>query len=173
MPQHAPGREPSRLAALRELLVLDTPEETAFDELVRTAADLCDAPIALISLIDEHRQWFKARVGLQVKETPREHAFCAHAIATPNETMQVADATQDERFASNPLVTGEPGIRFYAGAPLVTSDGQPIGTLCVIDRVPRQLDPQKLEMLRFLAQQVVTRLEERRRGSAESPLPSA
>lgn len=153
---------------LKRLLVLDSPEEAAYDEIVRLAATMAGAPIALISLIDEHRQWFKARVGLQVQETPKEQAFCAVAIERPEETMIVRDALEDPRFASNPLVTDDPGIRFYAGAPLVTSSGHALGTICVIDTQPRDIAPEQLEQLKFLAQQVITLLEARVQGTEAS-----
>jgi GAF domain-containing protein len=153
--------EQARLAALRRLQVLDTTEEQAYDDITRMAADVCGTPIALISLIDDRRQWFKSRVGLQATETPREHAFCAHAIVAPGDVMVVRDASADDRFANNPLVTGNPNIRFYAGAPLVTSDGQALGTVCVIDSTPRELSAEQLESLQFMAQQVVVMLESR------------
>lgn len=153
--------ELSRLAELRRVAILDTSEEAAYDEIARLAAQMCGTPIALISLIDERRQWFKSRVGLKATETPREHAFCAHAIQMPGQVMVVADALADDRFKANPLVTGDPSIRFYAGAPLVMSNGEALGTVCVIDTQPRTVSAEDLEQLRFLAQQVVTMLEER------------
>jgi CheY-like chemotaxis protein len=163
-------RELFRLAALDGLQILDTPPEAAFDALTRLAASSFDVPIALISLVDDHRQWFKSRVGLQATETAREHAFCGHAIANPGEVMLVPDATQDARFAGNPLVTGDPSIRFYAGAPLVTSTGHALGTLCVIDSKPRTLTPAQVTQLRALADQVVGHLEERgRRAEKMTP----
>lgn len=147
---------------LQSFDILDSPEEQAFDDLTRTAAQLLNAPIALISLIDEGRQWFKAHIGLEVRQTPREQAFCDHTIRTPCRPLVVPDARLDERFCRNPLVTGEPHIRFYVGVPLVTATGDALGTLCVIDRQPRHIDPQVIEQLDFLARQVMIRLEERR-----------
>jgi nitrogen-specific signal transduction histidine kinase/FixJ family two-component response regulator len=160
--EQAAGQELLRQAQLDAMQVLDTDEEEAYDELTRMAARFCDAPIALISLLDGDRQWFKSRVGTQLRETPREHAFCSHAIRLPQQVMVVNDASIDERFAGNPLVTSEPSIRFYAGAPLVTSDGHALGTLCVLDSQARSLQRGQIEMLQFLARQVVTRLEARR-----------
>lgn len=156
--------EATRLAELEALGVLDTDEEVACDELTRLAATFFDAPVALISLVDRDRQWFKSRVGLQVRETPREDAFCAHAIQQPQQVMVVNDAHADPRFQSNRLVTGEPHIRFYAGAPLVTPTGNAIGTLCVIDYQPRQVDARQMEMLQYLAVKVMQRLQQRGRG---------
>ena len=144
--------EPARLRALRGLDVLDSLPEVAYDDIVRLAAELCGTPIALISLVDEDRVWFKAAYGLDAKETPRAFAFCAHAIQTPAEPLVVVNAEHDPRFADNPLVTGEPNIRFYAGIPLVTkSDQQPIGTLCVISNEARELDDGQLQALTVLA----------------------
>ncbi|CAN5892783.1 hypothetical protein BH11PSE8_BH11PSE8_28720 [soil metagenome] len=154
--------ETRRQAELDSMQVLDTAPEKAFDDLVRMAADICGTPIALMSLIDRNRQWFKANVGLDAAETPREFAFCGHAIQQPGQVMIVQDATQDHRFASNPLVTGDPNIRFYAGAPLTTRTGQALGTLCVIAPAARELDPKQAEMLRLLADEAVKRLEQRR-----------
>ena len=133
-----------------------------FDELTELAAHICQAPMAVISLVDERRQWFKSRVGLKVRETPREISFCAHAI-TQTDVFVVPDARADERFARSPLVTKAPKIRFYAGAPLITPDGYALGALCVVDRVPRQLSADQEAALRILARHVVSQLELRRR----------
>ncbi|MBP6901185.1 MAG: PAS domain S-box protein [Burkholderiaceae bacterium] len=146
-----PADEARRLARLHQLLVLDTEAEPLLDHLVQWAAEVCGVPIALVSLVDSQRQWFKANLGLPgVHETPRELAFCAHAILD-DALMEVPDATADARFAANPLVTGEPGIRFYAGAPLVLPGGERVGTLCVIDRQPRRLDAVQAAKLSRLA----------------------
>jgi PAS domain S-box-containing protein len=150
-----PFDEVVRLQALRNLAILDTAAEESFDELTRTASLVCQMPVALISLVDEHRQWFKSRVGLTASETPREVAFCDHAIRGGSEVLEVPDATKDVRFSRNPLVTGPPDIRFYAGAPLIDAGGHALGTLCVIDRRPRNLEPWQREVLGHLARQVV------------------
>lgn len=164
--QTKPPRDATSLAELdrREALdsyqILDTPHEPAFDRIVRLAALLLDVPIALISLIDAERQWFKSRYGLDATETPRALAFCDHAIHG-RDVMVVPDAEQDARFCDNPLVTGDPHIRFYAGAPLVTPDGFALGTICAIDRAPRQLSSRDAAILAALAEQVMHELEVR------------
>ncbi len=157
-----PPNEAERLAELDSFEILDTLSEQAYDDITLLASQICDCPIALVSLVDQERQWFKSRVGLEAEETPRDLAFCAHAILEPDELLMVADATRDERFASNPLVTDEPSIRFYAGAPLKTSQGHALGTLCVIDRVARELGPDQVRALEALSRQVMAQLELRR-----------
>jgi PAS domain S-box-containing protein len=159
-----PPDEIQRLARLRALAVLDSAPEPLFDSFARLAAQIAGTPIALLSLIDDQRQWFKANLGLPgVQQTPRDFAFCAHAILE-REVMTVADARTDPRFADNPLVTGEPGIRFYAGAPLMLPGGERLGTLCVIDRTPRQLNEEQKRQLAELAQAVVQALLLRERA---------
>jgi GAF domain-containing protein len=150
-----PANEAKRLAVLQRYRILDTAYEAIFDEIAAVAAKVCGTPMSAISLVDAERQWFKAQVGLEVAETTRDLAFCAHAIMDPAQLLVVNDATTDERFASNPLVTGEPSIRFYAGAPLVAPDGSAVGTLCVIDSKPRQLSVAQLHVLRQLAAHVI------------------
>jgi PAS domain S-box-containing protein len=155
------ARERLRLAALDRYRVLDSARETGFDDLAELAATVCETPIAVVNLVGDRRQWFKAEVGLGVSETPLETSFCTHALLE-QDFLLVEDATLDARFACNPLVTGEPGLRFYAGALLKTADGLAIGTLCVLDYVPRTLDQRQQSALRQLAGQVMAQLELRR-----------
>lgn len=145
-----PPDEARRIAALRASEILDTPAEERFDRLTRLARRLFDVPIALVSLVDENRQWFKSCIGLGASETPRDISFCGHAILDDG-TLVVPDTLADARFRDNPLVTGEPYIRFYAGRPLRVTDGSRLGTLCIIDRVPRQLSADELDSLDDLA----------------------
>ncbi len=152
------GREAERLAALDRYGILDTPREPAFDDLASLAAEICEAPIAVVNLIAKDRQWFKAEVGLGVRETPLASSFCAHAILQ-DDFLQVPDATLDPRFDCNPLVTGAPGLRFYAGALLKSDEGLPIGTLCVLDTRPRQLGEWQVTALQRLARQVMSQFE--------------
>lgn len=156
-----PKNEARRLKVLWQYEILDTVPEEVFDDLTELAARICEAPIALISLIDEDRQWFKSKVGVTINETSRDISFCAHAIQQ-HDLFIIPDATKDSRFANNPLVTSDPKIRFYAGAPLITPDGHALGTLCVIDKVPRELRLEQQQALRVLARHVMTQLELRR-----------
>ncbi len=152
-----PQNEAERLNTLRGYGILDTHPEDRFDDLTRLAALICSTPISLISLVDEDRQWFKSKTGLDVCQTAREEAFCAHAVMS-SELLLVPDASRDPRFASNPLVLGELHVRFYAGAPLTAPNGHHLGTLCVMDRVPRELSCEQLEALRILSRQVMTQV---------------
>ncbi|GAP97373.1 GAF domain-containing protein [Leptolyngbya sp. NIES-2104] len=155
------AHEADRLEALKQYQILDTPPEQTYDDFTLLASYICEVPIALISLVDSERQWFKSKVGLEVNETPRDVAFCNTTILSP-EILIVSDALLDQRFATNPLVTDEPRIRFYAGAPLVTPEGHILGSLCVIDRKPRELSEVQKTALIALARQVVIQLEWRR-----------
>ncbi|HZH90355.1 MAG TPA: GAF domain-containing protein [Pyrinomonadaceae bacterium] len=161
MAPQSQANEAARLEVLHEFAVLDTDPEQTFDDITRLAAYICHTPIAIITLVDAHRQWFKARVGLSLEETARDVSFCAHAIKQPG-PMVVRDALDDERFRNNPLVLADPYIRFYAGSPLTTVEGFSLGTLCVIDRYPREITPEQMAALRVLSQQVMTQLELRR-----------
>jgi GAF domain-containing protein len=156
-----PENEAARLETLRQYEILDTDPEETFNDLTRLAAYVCGTPIALITLIDIDRQWFKARVGMSQQETSRDISFCSHAILQTGPLI-VRDAMDDARFAKNPMVLSDPYIRFYAGSPLVTPEGFVLGTLCVIDRVPRDLSQEQVAALRALGNQVITQLEARR-----------
>jgi len=152
-------KEAARLTALRAYDILDTGPEKSFDDLTSLASHVCETPIALISLVDSDRQWFKSKIGVEFSQTSRDIAFCSHAIEQPD-LFVVRDATQDKRFAENPMVVAEPQIRFYAAMPVFSSDGEhALGTLCVIDREPRDLDEKQAEALRALARQVQAQLE--------------
>lgn len=164
-----PVDEVERLRELETFRVLDTAQEQEYDDLVFLASQICGTPIALMSLIDSDRQWWKSRIGLPGTETPRDIAFCAHAILKP-EIMTVKDAQEDARFADNPLVTADPSIRFYAGAPMITLSGHAMGTLCVIDRVPRELTDVQKRSLEALSRQAVMLLELRRAKHAADEL---
>jgi len=162
-----PINEHDRLDALHGYEILDTEPEESFDDITALASQICDTPMASITLIDEKRQWFKSKIGLTVSETPRDLAFCAHTILQ-KDLLVVEDAKTDERFASNPMVTGDPKVRFYAGSPLTMSDGHALGTICVLDRVPRQLTEEQKTALQLLSRQVVTQLELRHSLKAKS-----
>src|SRR5262249_51636399 len=149
-----PEDETTRIQTLRSYEILDTEPEQEFNDLTLLASHICRAHVAMITFIDEHRQWFKAKVGSAVSETPRDVAFCAHTILQ-HDVMIVPDATADRRFSDNPFVVNDPKIRFYAGAPLIAPDGQSLGTLCVVDLVPRELTESQVAALEALARQVV------------------
>lgn len=154
-----PDRESQRIAQILQYGILNPTAEAAFEDFTRLAALICRTPIAAISLVGSNRQWYKSSKGLSVRESPRDGAFCAHAICQPNRVLLVPDATADSRFATNPLVTGEPYVRFYAGAPLTTVEGLGLGTLCVMDRVSRQLTAEQVEALQLLSGQIIKQLD--------------
>ncbi|MDF5721351.1 MAG: ATP-binding protein [Rhizonema sp. PD37] len=154
-----PLNEQDRLKKLQQYQILDTDAEQAFDDITALAAYVCGTPIAFASLVDASRQWVKSKVGLEVTEIARELSFCAHALSQPDKVMIVPNTLEDERFATNPFVTSTPNIRFYAGAPLITPDGFVLGTLCVIDFVPRDLSPEKIAALQALSRQVISQME--------------
>ena len=153
-----PSIEAARIAALNRYAILDTEPEQSFDDLVILAAYVCKTPMAMLSLVDEHRQWFKSKVGVQVRETPREVSICSHAIRQ-EDLFVVPDTLEDPRFRENVLVVGEPRIRFYAGAPLINEDGFALGTLCVVDREPRKLDEDQRSALMSLSRLALAQME--------------
>jgi signal transduction histidine kinase len=159
MPPPLPADEQARLQELYRLEILDTEAENQYDEVVALASQICKVPISLISLVDVNRQWFKAKLGVLETETPREVSFCAHMLAQDTELLQVPDAHLDERFSENPLVTSAPNIRFYAGVPLVTSNGYKLGSLCVIDRKPNSINEDQAYALRVLSNQIMRMIE--------------
>jgi hypothetical protein len=160
-PKPMQTNDAERVAALERYAILDTEPEEAFDDLTLLASFICKTPIAYISLIDEDRQWFKSKIGITVSETPRDVAFCSVAIQQPD-VFVVPDTLQDERFRNNPLVTSEPRVRFYAGAPLITEEGYALGTLCIVDRTPREFTNEQREALRALSRLVLAQMEFRR-----------
>jgi len=152
-------REGERLASLKSYSVLDSLPEEDYDNLTNIAAEICGTPISLVSLLDKNRQWFKSRFGLGVSETPKEYAFCAHAINEGDDVFVVQDSRLDERFHDNPLVIGDPRVIFYAGVPLISEEGFPLGTLCVIDNKPRLLSQTQVQFLKALSKQVMNLLK--------------
>lgn len=166
-------QEEERLQALKEYDIMDSLPEEDYDGITSLASRICGTPISLISLLDDHRQWFKSAVGLEVKETPREHAFCAHTIQITTEILVVPDSREDERFANNPLVTGDPHIVFYAGVPLVNKQGHALGSLCVIDVEKHTLNAFQQEAMRQLAKQVVNLMELKKKNKSLSNLVHA
>lgn len=160
-PVPVPPDEPERLEALRRYGAFGLLRSTVFDDIARLASFICQTPLSMISLIDSNRQWFLAKTGIDACETSREASFCAHALVG-TEMLIVEDTHLDARFSRNIMVTGEPFIRFYAGAPLLTTDGYALGTLCVVDYVPRTLSPEQMEALRSLSRLVMTQLESSR-----------
>ncbi|TXD49145.1 GAF domain-containing sensor histidine kinase [Polaribacter sp. IC073] len=164
IPANLPPNEAERLNVLNSYNILDTLPEEDYDAITKIASGICNTPIGLVSIIDENRQWFKSHHGLDATETPRDLAFCAHSILQPDELFIINDATKDKRFHDNPLTTGKPNVVFYAGAPLNSSEGYPLGTLCVIDNQPKELSDTQKESLKLLAKQVVHLLELRKKN---------
>lgn len=154
----APSKEAARVAALNRYAILDSEPEQSFDDLVTLAAHICQTPMAMLSLVDDHRQWFKSKYGVEIRETPKDLSICAHAIRQ-GDLFIVPDLTKDERFRDNPLVTGESHLRFYAGAPLINEDGFALGTLCVVDQQPRELDPEQKEAISALSRLALRQME--------------
>lgn len=154
----APSKEAARVAALNRYAILDSEPEQSFDDLVTLAAHICQTPMAMLSLVDDHRQWFKSKYGVEIRETPKDLSICAHAIQQ-GDLFIVPDLTKDERFRDNPLVTGESHLRFYAGAPLINEDGFALGTLCVVDQQPRELDPEQEEAISALSRLALRQME--------------
>jgi len=165
--------EKARLQNLEDYSVLDSLPEQEFDDIVEIASAVCNAPISLITLLDSQRQWFKAKIGFEKQETPIEQAFCYYAIQNPEQVMVVSDSWQDKRFDGNPLAHGQNPVRFYAGAPLLTREGYALGTLCVIDNVPRQFTPEQERILKILAERVIKQLELRRENIRHQRLAAA
>ena len=170
MPPPVPADEAARLKALHRYGILDTMPEPAFDALVKLAAHIAGTPVALLSMVDEHRQWFKARVGLAVTETPRNVSYCAHVVAE-RLTVYVPDAFRDHRFFDHPMAEGPRGVRFYTGIPLRTPDNHILGTLCVVDHQPRELSEAQLEALEALGEQAMHLMELRRRAGLQVRQP--
>lgn len=160
-----PSNEAARIEALRQYQILDTPMEQCYDDLAQLASFICACPIAVISLVDQNRQWFKSKVGMTASETERDISFCTHTILELD-VMVVKDATADDRFRCSPLVTAEPHICFYAGVPLVNSNGYALGAFCVIDNKPRELSPEQIQALRTLARQAMMLMDYRRASNS-------
>jgi GAF domain-containing protein len=165
-----PLNEHTRLELLRQYAILDTAPEPAFDEITARAAEICQTPISLLTFVDRDRAWSKSHTGLDLREIPRDVSFCAHAICQ-DDLYMAPDMLSDERFSRNPLVTQKPHLRFYAGMPLLSPEGLALGTLCVIDRRPRELTPEQMDKLKDLAKSVVLLLEIRRAGGSSPPHP--
>lgn len=162
MAENIDPTEEARLAALSLYKILDTAGEQFYDDMTKVAAYIADTPMALITIVDRDRQWFKSRIGLEASETPREYSFCAHAIKTPRVPFLVRDAQKDERFSNNPYVTGDPNVRFYFGYPLLVDEKNALGSLCVLDTKPRELELKQVDALAALSRQVVTMLNIRK-----------